>query len=70
MHQNDAKANRPSAVMKVERVVIDLELLERSLVVFARWSNVYAYNDGRGAHSDQNRGSPGLSDDSVWQAKE
>jgi hypothetical protein len=49
MHQNDAKANRPSAVMKVERVVIDLELLERSLVVFARWSNVYAYNDGRGA---------------------
>jgi hypothetical protein len=28
MRQDDAKANRPTVVMKVERVFIDLELLE------------------------------------------
>ena len=45
MRRDDAKADRPAVVMKVEGVLVDLELLEKSVEL----SKVYAYDDGGGA---------------------
>jgi hypothetical protein len=49
MRRDDAKADRPAVVMKVEGVFVDLELLEIRLIVLAKLSKVYAYDDGGGA---------------------
>ncbi len=43
MCRDDAKADRPAIVMKVEGVFVDLELL------LAKLSKVYAYDDRDGA---------------------
>jgi hypothetical protein len=48
MRRDDAKADRPAIVMKVEGIFVDLELLKK-IVVLAKLSKVYPYDDGGGA---------------------
>ena len=49
MRRDDAKADRPAIVMKVEGVFVDLSCSRSRLIVLAKLSKVYAYDDGGGA---------------------
>ena len=70
MRRDDAKADRPAIIMKVEGVLVDLELLEKSVDRLGPSCQKCMHTTTvAGRHSDRILENPALSDDSVWPAR-